>query len=482
MTSPELLLISAMLRTKDHVTAAANGITSAMFHGYPDEFEWIEYYIERYNRTPSRGAFQDAFPNAALSAVDDVEMFCKEVADNHTQKLLTKGMAEVMRDLKRGDTESAMLKWSEVSSNAQASLFGGNHDGDIFRDFGDIEAEVLERKRRQEETGFAGIPTGFPTLDQLTGGLQPGWFILFSARLGKGKTRALIRMACAAAFSGFICQYDALEQSRGEIAMQVHAFASSEFGKSVFKSLDLAQGKDYDEKSYKLFLRKLSDEVKGKLHVADNRKGRIGAPTVMAQIKKNHADIVFLDSLYLMPGAEDWQGFSNLSTSMAQVAKQTGCCIVTAAQINRKGAESKNPGAEHLAGADRLGQDADLMVNIEAFSQSVLVFHVAKFRHGPTGWRFYLKFDPNNGIMEEITFQEACDLRDQDVVKDDGQTAAKKFVHRKKGSFKATADIIQARKAAQASLKPSSRRRVSEDDPAPAKRSSPSSGLRKGYR
>lgn len=489
MTSPELLLISAMLRTKDHVTPAANGITSEMFHGYPDEFEWIESYIQRNNRTPSKGAFQDNFPNAALPAVDDVEFYCGEVADLHTQKVLTKGIAEVMRDLKKGDTESAILKWTKVSSDAQASLFGGNHDGDIFREYSDIESEVLDRKKRREETGFAGIPTGFPTLDELTGGLQPGWFILISARLGKGKTRALIRMSCAAAFSGYTVQYDALEQSRAEIAMQVHAFASSEFGKSVFRSLDLAQGKEYDEKSYKLFLRKLSDEVKGKLHVADNRKGRIGAPTVMAQIKKNHADIVFLDSLYLMPGGEDWQSFSNLSTEMAQTAKQTGCTIVTAAQINRKGAESKHTGAEHLAGADRLGQDADLAINIEQFSKSVLVFHVIKFRHGPDNWKFYLKFDPNNGVMEEITFLQAQELRDLDSDNDDAETVAKKFVPRKKGSFKATADIVHARKMSQASLKrrtadvaPERRRRVSTDAPDDERRSTGSPALRKGYR
>lgn len=478
MTSPELLLISAMLRTRDHITPAANGITSAMFHGYPDEFEWIEYYIDRYGKTPSKAAFRDAFPNAALSAVDDVEHFCREVSDLHTQKLLTKGLSNVMKALKRGDTTEAITLWSQVSTEAQASLFGGGNDGDIFRDFGDIEKEVLERKKRLEETGFAGIPTGFPTLDELTGGIQPGWFVLISARLGQGKTRALIRMACAAAFSGFTVQYDALEQSRVEIAMQVHAFASSEFGKSVFKSLDLAQGKDYDEKSYKLFLRKLSDEIRGKLHVADNRKGRIGAPTLMGQIKKNKADILFLDFLTLMPGATDWQSTANLSTEVAQTAKQTGCAIVTAAQINRKGAESRTTGAEHLAGTDRLGQDADLVINFERFSKSVLVGTILKFRHGPDNWKFYLKFDPNMGVMEEITFQEAQDLRDLDEANKDSHEAMKKFVPRKKGSFRQTADIVQARKAAQASLKPARAHRLPEDEDTHAKRSATRAGLR----
>lgn len=448
MTSPELLLISAILRTQDHITAQANGITPDMFHGYRDEYEWIDKCIQNRNRTPSRGSFREAFPDVPLKAVDDVEMYCEAVAQNHSQQVLISGMHRVTQALRRGDTGTAVREWTSVSADAQASLFGSSFDGDIFREFEDIEEEILARKKRMEETGFAGIPTGFPTLDELTGGIQPGWFVVVMARGGIGKTRSLIRMACAAAFSGFTTQYDALEQSRAEIAMQVHAFASSEFGQSVFKSLDLAQGKNYDVKSYRNFLRKLSSEVKGKMHVADNRRGRIGGPTIMAQIKKNQPDVCFLDYLTLIEGAEDWQSTANLSTQIAQTAKQTGCAIVTAAQVNRNGAGTREQGLEHLAATDRLGQDADLVISVQQFSRSVLVMSVVKFRHGPTGWKLYLKFDPNMGVMEEITYEDAVDIRDQDDDRKDEKSATKKFVPRKKGSFAATAPTVQARKKA----------------------------------
>lgn len=449
MTSPEVLLISAILNTQDGTTAVMAGVTPDMFYGYREEYEWLSKYIENHHRTPSKGAFREAFSEVVLKKdVDDVESFSEEVKENHSRQLMLKGLTRVKNAIQQGDMKRASMLLHESSVEVEGSLLGGSFDTDIFQDFEDIEKEVLERKRRMEETGFSGIPTGFPTLDELTGGIQPGWFVIVAARAGVGKTRSLTRMACAATFSGFTSQYDALEQSRAEIAMQIHAFASSEFGTSTFKSLDLAQGKGYDEKEYRRFLRTISARVQGKMHVADNRRVTIGPATIGAQIKRNNPDIFYLDYLTLMEGAEDWQSTANMVSSLSRCAKQSGCAIVTAAQINRKGAEAKEVDTEHLSATDRLGQDADLMVVVQKFQgcQTVVQMKVVKFRHGPSGWTFYLKFDPNQGVMEEITYEEACDLRDSEKDREEVKREAKKFVPRKKGSFAATAE---ARKKAQ---------------------------------
>lgn len=433
-TAPELLLISAILRTKNHVLPASRGITSKMFHAYQDEYSWIEDYIASHGRTPSTGAFRTAFEDVVLKKVDDVDYFCEQVRENNSRVVLQKGLRSVISKLKSGDVKAAIEQLSSASVAAEASFLGHGSDGDIFRDYGDIKAEVLKRKKRAKDTGYAGIPTGFPTLDELTGGLQPGWMVVVTARTGVGKTRSLVRMACAATFSGFTSQYDALEQTRPEIAMQVHAFASSEFGQGVLRSIDLAQGNGYETKKYLEFLRQMSSMVQGKFHVADNSRGGMTASTIAAQIERNRADIVFLDQLSLMDGADDWQSITALSTAIKRLATRYQVPIVTAAQINRAGASSKNQGVENIANADRIGQDADLVINVQKFSKSVVSMRVVKFRHGPEGQIFYLKFDPNMGVMEEITYEEAMNLKDQDEDQEDREKE-RTFKHRKKGSF-----------------------------------------------
>lgn len=478
MTSPEILLISAIMRSRDCTTAVMAGVTPEMFYGYREEYEWLSKYVENRGRTPSRGAFREAFSEIVLKNVDDVELFSEEVKDNHSRQLMLKSMKRVSTAIQQKDIKRASALLHEASIEVESSLLGSSFDSDIFQDYGDIEKEVLDRKRRMEATGFSGIPTGFPTLDELTGGIQPGWFVIVCARAGVGKTRSLTRMSCAASFSGFISQYDALEQSRAEIAMQVHAFVSSEFGQGTFKSLDLAKGTGYSETEYKRFLRETSRQVAGKMHVADNRYVTIGPAVIKAQIKRNNPDIFFLDYLTLMEGADDWQSSANLVTSLSRCAKRTGCAIVTAAQINRKGAESKEVDTEHLSVTDRLGQDADLVVVVEKFGgcQSVVRMKVIKFRHGPSGYVFFLKFDPNQGVMEEITYQEACDIRDNEKDAQEEVREVKKFTPRKKGSFAATAKTRKAaKKPAEAPVTSSEPRRVPRTPQAVPKRTQPRS-------
>jgi KaiC/GvpD/RAD55 family RecA-like ATPase len=409
-----------------------------MFHAYPEEWEWIEKYIARHGRTPSTGAFHTAFPEMVLKKVDDVEHFCEEVRINNSRVVLNQGLDSVIRKLKQGDVQGAIKQLSSEAIRAEASFLGYGSDGDIFREYSDIKAELLRRKERAQKTGFSGIPTGFPSLDELTSGLQPGWMVVVTARAGVGKTRSLIRMGCAATFSGFTSHYAALEQTRPEIATQFYAFASSEFGQSVLRSLDLAQGKGYETGELLKFLQNMSKTIQGRMHVSDNSRGNLTPSAMAAQIERNRADIYFLDFLTLVEGADDWQSIASISTAIKRMATRYQIPIVTAAQINRSGANSKHQGLETISASDRIGQDADLVINAQKFSKSVIVYTIVKYRHGPEGMSFYLKFDPNQGVMEEITYEEAERLRDAD---DDKEEAAKekKFTPRKKGSFHAAA-------------------------------------------
>lgn len=455
--SPELMLISAMLRTKDHVLPASRGISAEMFHAYQEEYRWIESYIALHNRTPSIGAFRTAFEDVGIQKVDDVEYFCEQVRENHSSKVLTKGLNSVITKLKTGDVSGAIKQLSSASIEAEASFLGHGSDGDIFRDYWDIKDEILKRKKLHDKTGFAGIPTGFPTLDELTSGIQPGWFVVITARAGVGKTRSLIRMACAAAFSGYTVQYDALEQGRPEIAMQVHSFTSSEFGNDVFKSLDLAQGNGFETQKYLKFLRDMRTTVQGKMHVADTKRNPITQATMAAQIERNKADVLFLDYFTLVDGVEDHQSAASLSSGIKRMANRYGIPIITAAQINRTGSGKAMQGLEDISMTDRIGMDADLVINVQKFAKSVVTMRVVKFRHGPDGQIFYLKFDPNQGVMEEITYEEAMDLKDVEDEREE-RRKSKKFQHRKRGSFHQAAI---AAKTAQKAVEP---RRAAKGD------------------
>lgn len=436
MANPEALLISAILRTGDHLTASSNGITSKFFHAHDEEFKWIERYISRHKRAPSKQAFMSTFPKFTLKKADDVGFFCEEVRKSHVQSRLTSAIQDVIGDIEDGNLDAAVRMLHSQTLDIESQMAGISGDGDIISGWEDTHAEVMRRVARQAKFGQAGLPTGFPTLDERTGGPQGGQVWVVAARLGQGKTWSLVRMAAAACFSGFNVQYDALEQTRAEIAMRVHTFASSEYGKEVFKNLDLSQGRNFSPRAYKEFLQGLTGHVKGKFHVADSSKGAVSPLTLAAQIERNRPDGLYLDYLTLMDdeGEGDWRGIANLSKALKRLAALYDIPIIAAAQLNRQAATGKElAGPEMLAESDAIGRDADAVVTMRQLSKRVIAMKLAKYRHGRDGFTWYTKFLPNTGFFEEITLDEALDIQSED--KDDQESDDFKFKPRKKGSF-----------------------------------------------
>jgi replicative DNA helicase len=322
-------------------------------------------------------------------------------------------------------------------------MAGLSDDPDIIEHWQETYDEVMRRAARQQEFGLAGLPTGFPTLDERTGGPQPGQVWIVAARLGQGKTWSLVRMAVAACFSGHSIQYDALEQGRAEIAMRVHTFASSEFGKQVFKNLDLSQGKNFSPREYKEFLQDMRKQVSGKFHIGDTSRGPISPLSIGAQMERNRPQALYLDYLTLMEadegGADDWRGIGRLSKSLKLMAGRYGIPIIAAAQLNRQAAVGKDlAGPETLAEADAIGRDADAVITMRQMSKRVIAMKLAKFRHGRDGFIWYTRFLPNTGYFEEVTFDEAQDLiaEDKDEEEDDDNVS---FKPRQRGSFQAMA-------------------------------------------
>jgi replicative DNA helicase len=438
------MLISAIINSGDHITASSNGVTHKFFHSYPDESRWIENYISRHRRAPSKSAFRSKFPSFKITkSADDVAFFCDEVRLSHATAELSIAVEDILSDMEDGHVLDALKKMNRSSLSIVSAMSGESNDSDVISNYTDVLDEVKRRMARRADFGQAGIPTGFPTLDERTGGPQPGQVWIWAARLGQGKTWSLVRNAAAAVFSGFNVQYDALEGSRPEIAMRFHTFASSEYGREVFKNSDLSMGQNFSPRRYKEFLQSLRNDVKGKMHIADTSKGPISPLSIAAQIERNTPDAVFLDYITLMDTADasgdDWKSIGRLSAALKQVAQQYQVPIIAAAQLNRSAAIGKDlAGPEALAESDAIGRDADAVITMRQLSKHVIAFKLVKYRHGRDGYLWYTKFLPNTGHFEEITFDEA-----QDAISDDKDAEVEDdftFKPRKKGSYKAASE------------------------------------------
>lgn len=418
--NPEILLISSILRGSNLPLAFKSGVTTEMFHLCREEFAWIEDFHTKYRKAPDKISFKNQFPEFRIQRVDDTAHLSDEVRKSHIRHEMLGMMSEAADMLSDGDVDSAVRK--AVAKFIQISAATGNaNDADIFTNYTDILGDVQARVNRVAESGSSGIPFGFDTLDDATGGAQPGDLWIVGARLGVGKSWVMQAMSCFAVIDGHTVQFDALEQSRAAVGMRIHSMLSSKFGKQVFASNALMQGKEFSLSAYMDFLKQLKNDMKGmegKLHVSDASRGQVSVGSVAAQIERNKPDVVYIDYLTLMKkSGPDWQGVAELSGDLKRLATNYGVPIIAAAQLNREYGISRKgepPGTEAIAQSDAIGQDADGVITMAKYSPSVIKAMLAKNRNGKGGQKFYIQFQPEHGAIKEVSGNALQRLLDAD--------------------------------------------------------------------
>lgn len=397
----EQLLISSILRNGDLRDALAIGLDRKMFFKYPEEYGWIEDFYLKRSRTPTKAAFTSRFTNFTIKAVDDTEYFTEEVREEYKRRSGALAVNDVMNLFDAGKIDDALnlMYTSAMKINSDMGLI---NDGDIFREHDDILKEFMMRKERFEAMGTSGIPTGFPTFDENTGGYAPGEFWVWAARPGSSKSFTLQKQAAFAALAGYTVQFNALEQPRSNVMARIISLISKEIGGQLYSSRNLIQGKDYDHIEFLKFMKDLKERIKGRLHVVDGTRGRVTTSMVASQIERNKPDIVFVDHITLMgKRTNDWQGVGEVSTELTQIANQYQIPIVAASQQNRSGSQ-KGTGVETIAESDKIGQDAAGVVFINQMSRSVIHYENVKYRNGTGNFEWYAKFQPDKGIFKEV--------------------------------------------------------------------------------
>lgn len=419
--NPETLLISSVLQTGDYASPAQAGITPEFFHSYRPEWEWVTKFVTRHNKSPDKSTFRAQFPDFRLLKSTDVEHGCEEVRRSHLRHELTKSLKQATRLLVADRPQDAL-------NQIQAEISGINKHSErevanILADYSDVFQEAARRAEMATTRGLPGINTGYVTLNERIGGWQPGQLGIIAARLGLGKSWTLVQMTVAALLSGKKVAFVSLEQPISEIVFRVHTLLAKEFGYSIRHS-SLMTGRNLDLRDYKGFLADLPSKVTGELSVYDPSTRRKVTPFTLAGIADStEPDIIFLDYLTLMQKESDeWQGVAKLSAETKQVALQCGLPIVAAAQINRLGEGGKRPpSVDKLSQSDSIGQDADIVVTMRKFSNKARQMLLAKHRSGMDDILFYSAFDPDNGHLGEITYEEAMRLSAEAALEDDDE-------------------------------------------------------------
>lgn len=208
---------------------------------------------------------------------------------------------------------------------------------------------------------LTGLPTGLVDLDQRTGGLHDGEFIVVAGRPSMGKSVLAMQIACEVAGAGHPALVFSLEMPVGQLIDRMVAAAGSlplqrirsgkleedDWGRLVSASTDIAR------------LPVVIDEG-GSLTVTDVRAR---ARRVM---QRHGLGLVVVDYLQLMdaPGDNRQTQISEISRGLKKLAKELDIPVVALSQLNRglENRPNKRPRMADLRESGAIEQDADLIL------------------------------------------------------------------------------------------------------------------------
>ena len=261
-----------------------------------------------------------------------------------------------------------------------------------WRHLGQVANEWFTELERANGTS-PGLPTGYPDLDALTGGLQRSDLILLAARPGTGKTSLALSLAYQVAQQGATVGIISQEMSRGQLLQRMVA---------MHTGLDLQRlrtGKMNDDERVKAFdaLGTLSNLP---VWLDDTPGLSVGAVRAKARrlAAGSGCDLLIIDYLQLLVGgkAENRvQEVSAISRDLKSLARELNTPVLALSQLSRavESRQSKVPLLSDLRESGSLEQDADIVLFIyreeqydkETDKKGIAEIYVAKHRNGPLG-------------------------------------------------------------------------------------------------
>ncbi len=211
---------------------------------------------------------------------------------------------------------------------------------------------------------ISGLSTGYPRLDELLLGMQPGQLIVLAARPAMGKTSLALNVAISSCLqSGLPVAIFSLEMLATELSMRLLTGRAKVDSKRVRKKAFL----DTDLRS----IAKATQELSA-LPIFINDSGNTTILDIQSQCRKIKADqglgLIVIDYLQLMGSTnkslQREQQIAEISRGLKTMAKELGCPVIALSQLNR-GVESrpnKRPTTADLRESGAIEQDADIVM------------------------------------------------------------------------------------------------------------------------
>jgi len=257
-----------------------------------------------------------------------------------------------------------------------------------------------------KHSGVTGVPSGFPTLDEKTGGFQKSDLVIIAGRPSQGKTALALSIARNAALhreKRTSVAIFSIEMSERQLIIRM---LSSE---ARVNAHELRTGRLHEDK-WKNLSRNVGRLAEAKIFIDDTPALSILELRAKSRRLKAEHDIglVIVDYLQLIQGPKNSESrereISMISRSLKALAKELDIPVIALSQLNRavESRGDKRPMLADLRESGAIEQDADVVLFVhrpETYgmetvkdddlgnipSEGIAEIIIGKQRNGPTG-------------------------------------------------------------------------------------------------
>lgn len=233
------------------------------------------------------------------------------------------------------------------------------------------------------------MPTGWPDVDRLIGGIAPGRLLVIGARPGVGKSLFGTNLALHVAHHlGHAVHLASLEMPEREVGQRLLA-AHATVGLKGIQTGTTPQS-EFDKINARYA------ELAAMPISVDDEPGQtithIRSAARNLQRKRDDLAVIIVDYLQLVRPAEKRanraEEVAEVSRGLKLLARETGACVVAMAQLNREAAKGDKPKISDLRESGAIEADADQVILMHRPNDELpeVELIVDKNRHGPRGF------------------------------------------------------------------------------------------------
>ena len=331
----------------------------------------------------------------------------------HARIILEKSL---MRSLIASSTEVASRAYNDTEDaldlldEAESKIFSISERRlkKTFTPLGPALADTVDylQSLHGRHDGITGVPSGFPGLDDRTGGFQKSDLVIIAGRPSQGKTALALSLARNAALykdRKTAVAIFSLEMSEQQLIIRLLA------AEAKVNAHDLRTGRLHEDK-WKNLSRNVGRLADAKIFIDDTPALSILELRAKTRRLKAEQDIglVIADYLQLIQGPKNPESrereISMISRSLKALAKELNIPVIALSQLNRavETRGDKRPMLADLRESGAIEQDADVVMFVhrpetygiteirdEEFgsipSEGVAEIIIGKQRNGPTG-------------------------------------------------------------------------------------------------